>query len=218
MQLKWVSLLAIFALSLGVYLAITIAPPGTKPPNLANQTKHMSWYPAPRQLATFELNTHRNETMRNSDLLGYWTLVFVGYTFCPDICPVTLAELNKVYPELEQFEKSSPLKVWFLSVDPKRDTSERLNEYISYFNPEFVASTGGHDQLFPLVRSMGMTYSMTESTDKPNYLVDHSGSVAVINPQGQIVGRFKPKAELGELAISDVEQILADLPVLLKNG
>jgi protein SCO1/2 len=126
--------------------------------------------------------------------------------------------MNKVYPQLTAIEATHPLQVWFLSVDPKRDTVERLNEYVNYFNPEFVAATGGHDQLFPLVRSMGMMYSMSESTDNPNYLVDHSASIVVINPKGQVVGRFKPKHVLGELSISDTEQIVADMPILLGSS
>jgi protein SCO1/2 len=104
-----------------------------------------------------------------------------------------------------------------LSVDPKRDTVERLNEYVGYFNPDFIAATGPHEQLFPLVRSMGMMYSMSESTDNPNYLVDHSASVVVINPDGNVVGRFKPKHVLGELSISDTQQIMADMPLLLSS-
>jgi protein SCO1/2 len=107
------------------------------------------------------------------------------------------------------------LQVWFLSVDPKRDTIERLNEYVNYFNPEFAATTGPHEQLFPLVRSMGMMYSMSESTDNPNYLVDHSASIVVINPDGNVIGRFKPKHVLGQVSISDTEQIMDDMPILL---
>jgi len=129
-QQKWLGLIALLSLILGVYLALTIAPPGLK---------------------------------------GSWTIAFVGYTFCPDICPVTLAEINQVYAQLQESVVDTPLQVWFLSVDPKRDTVERLNEYINYFNDDFMGSTGPHTELFPLVRSMGMMYSISESTDNPNY-------------------------------------------------
>ena len=156
--------------------------------------------------------------MTLENLKGKWTLAFVGYTFCPDICPVTLAEINKIYPELEQSNKSVPLQVWFLSVDPKRDTSERLNEYINYFNADFIASTGPHDQLFPLVRSMGMMYAMSDDITNPNYLVDHSASIVVINPDGNVVGRFKPKQQPGELSISDMQELKEDVPILLQQG
>lgn len=217
MRNTWIYGLAIIALILGVYLAITIAPPKVNGNDLRDKTEYLQWYPEPRKLAEFSLQSHKGMTMTNSDLQGKWTLVFVGYTFCPDICPVTLAQLNSIYPELTNHVTRVPLQVWFLSVDPNRDTVERLNEYIGYFNPDFIAATGEHSQLFPLVRSMGMMYSIAGSTDDPNYLVDHSGSIAVINPDGHIIGRFKPQHVPGQLATSDAEQIKVDVPILLSH-
>lgn len=220
MQQKWVALIAVLSLALGVYLALTIAPPSIDADEtpLSEQTQYLNWYPQARALSDFELSKHDGTTMTNEDLQGQWTLAFVGYTFCPDICPVTLAAINSVYPQLQQGVSNTPLKVWFLSVDPDRDTVERLNEYVNYFNPDFVATTGPHTQLFPLVRSMGMMYAISDSTDNPNYLVDHSASVVVINPQGNIIGRFKPQHTPGEMSISDVDHILADMPILLSSG
>jgi protein SCO1/2 len=202
MQNKWIGLLLLVVFCLGIYAALVIAPPGhnaNSQPSaaLSEQTTHMNWYPMPRALSDFAISKHTGETFSNADLQGKWTLAFVGYTFCPDICPVTLAELNKIYPQLSALATTKPLQVWFLSVDPKRDTIERLNEYV------------------PLVRSMGMMYSMSESTDNPNYLVDHSASIVVINPDGNVIGRFKPKHVLGQVSISDTEQIMDDMPILL---
>lgn len=213
MNNKLIAIIALTALILGGLVAISINDGAEKP--LQAQTKYMSWYPQPRALSPFVLTDHTGAQMTNESLQNQWTLAFVGYTFCPDICPVTLAEINKVYAQLDELKSLTPLKIWFLSVDPKRDTTERLNEYINYFNPNFVASTGPHTELFPLVRSMGMMYSTSESTDNPNYLVDHSASIVVINPLGQVVGRFKPKQEPGKLPVSDTQQILTDLPILL---
>ncbi len=217
MHSKWIGLLLIIVFGLGIYAALVVAPPGFDKKNPKEQTEYLSWYPQQRALSDFELTQHTGEPFANKDLQGKWTLAFVGYTFCPDICPVTLAAINSIYPELKQQVTDTPLQIWFLSVDPKRDTIERLNEYVNYFNPDFVASTGSHEQLFPLVRSMGMMYSLSESTDNPNYLVDHSGSIVVINPRGNVVGRFKPKHVPGQLAISDTDQIMTDMPILLKS-
>lgn len=220
MQNKWIGLLLLVVFGLGIYAALVIAPPGHNAndqasPALSAQTTHLNWYPMPRALSDFTITKHTGESFTNIHLQGKWTLAFVGYTFCPDICPVTLAELNKVYPQLSALATNNALQVWFLSVDPKRDTIERLNEYVNYFNPEFAATTGPHEQLFPLVRSMGMMYSMSESTDNPNYLVDHSASIVVINPDGNVVGRFKPKHVLGQVSVSDTQQIVEDMPILL---
>jgi len=192
-------------------------------------TEFMQWYPAARKIADFTLTNHHNQPMTNDDLIGQWTLAFVGYTFCPDICPTTLAALNQAYPKIIATAGAStadfaadttdpqPIKVWFLSVDPKRDTIERLAEYVGFFNPEFIAATAEHKQLYPLVRSMGMMYSMSQSTDDPNYLVDHSGSVVVINPLGQVIGRFKPQHAPGQIAMSDTSQIIADMPKVVAS-
>lgn len=181
-------------------------------------TDFMQWYPIARKIVDFTLTNHHNQAMTNADLTGQWTLAFVGYTYCPDICPTTLAALNQAYPKIIATADQQPIKVWFLSVDPKRDTIARLAEYVGFFNPAFIGATAEHKQLYPLVRSMGMMYSMSQSTDDPNYLVDHSGSVVVINPLGQVIGRFKPKHAPGQIAMSDTAQIIADMPKVIAYG
>jgi protein SCO1/2 len=202
-------LVSLIALIIGVVAAINIAPPKSDEP------QHIRLYPQPRALPDFELVDQQNQAYTKSELLGHWSLMFVGYTYCPDICPTTLAELKSIYPELKKIPTEHPVQVVLLSVDPKRDTPVRLNEYINFFNPEFKAVTGEHAQLFPFVRAMGMMYSMSESTDNPDYLVDHSSSVVLVNPKAQVVGRFKPDFVAGKLPISEGQKILADLPALI---
>ncbi|WP_299081488.1 SCO family protein [uncultured Paraglaciecola sp.] len=204
-------LIAFIALIVGVIVAITIAPPA------ADKTQHVSLYPQARALPDFRLVDHNNQTFTPADLKGHWSLVFVGYTYCPDICPTTLAELKSIYPELQKIVSDFPIQVVLLSVDPKRDTPERLNEYINFFDPEFIAVSGEHGQLFPLVRAMGMMYSMSESTDNPNYLVDHSSSVVIVNPDALVIGRFKPEFVVGELPVSEGQKILADMPLIVSQ-
>jgi protein SCO1/2 len=128
-----------------------------------------------------------------------------------------MAELNTIYPELQALESVYPIRVVFVSVAPKRDSINRLSEYVSYFNKEFVAVTGEHKSLFPFVRNLGMMYAIAESTDNPNYLVDHSASVVLIDPQARVLGRFKPTRQPGRLSISDSQQILADMPVVISK-
>jgi len=205
-------LIALIALVIGVVVAVNIAPPGG-----ANKTQHVNMYPQARVLPDFLLVDHNNKSFTTENLMGHWSLVFVGYTYCPDICPTTLAELKDIYPELQKIPSDFPIQVVLLSVDPKRDTPERLNEYINFFHSEFIAVSGEHAQLFPLVRAMGMMYSMSESTDNPNYLVDHSSSVVVVNPKAQVVGRFKADFAVGKLPISEGQKILADMPAIVSQ-
>ncbi|MFQ3234755.1 MAG: protein SCO1/2 [Paraglaciecola sp.] len=206
-----VGLLALVALVVGVLLALTIS---NEP---VDETRYISLYPEPRALPDFVLMDHDGQALQAEDFQQQWTLVFVGYTFCPDICPTTMAELTSIYPALQQLSSTYPIRVMFISVDPARDTTERLAEYVNFFHPKFIAASGEHAQLFPLVRAMGMMYSMSESTDNPNYLVDHSSSVVLLNPDGNVMGRFKPDFVAGKLAISDGQKILQDLPLLIST-
>jgi len=219
------AVVAVVAVIVGVYVAIVIAPPGTTNKDSAEtsavteySTQYMQRYPQPRALSEAALIDHNQQPFSKQNFENKWSLLFVGYTYCPDICPTTLAELNNAYPGIVETVGDAPLQVVFLSVDPKRDSPERLNEYMNFFNQNFVGVTGEHAQLFPFVRSMGMMYSMTESTDNPNYLVDHSASVVVINPKAQVIGRFKPQHSPGKIPISDSQQIIADLPAIISEG
>ncbi|MGP9799424.1 SCO family protein [Rheinheimera sp. NSM] len=173
-------------------------------------------YPQARVLADFNLTDQFGEAVNRERLYGQWTLAFVGYTYCPDICPLTLAKLAGVQPELAAMVEQ-PLKVWFISVDPKRDNTEQLHNYVSYFEQaDVVGMTAGHEQLFPFVRQLGLMYALS-STTAEDYLVDHSASVVLINPQGQLVAMFKPPMQPGELPVIDTEQLLADFPLVLKK-
>ena len=207
-----VGLVAFLALCAGIVGALYIAPPSVE-----GEPEYFQTYPEPRAISPFSLVSHKGERFDTSSLKGQWSLVFVGYTFCPDICPATMAELNNIYPELQALNSVEPIRIVFVSVDPKRDSVERLAEYVSYFNEEFIALTGEHKTLFPFVRNLGMMYAIAESTDNPNYLVDHSASVVLIDPEARVIGRFKPKREPGKLSISDSQQILADMPVIISK-
>ncbi len=205
-----VGLAAGIALVAGVAIAFLMAPP-----QASVEPTYFQQYPQARALSDFSLSAQDGSPLTKQSLQSQWTLVFLGYTYCPDICPTTMANLNQIYGQLQAIDSEFPIKVMFISVDPKRDDIERMNEYINFFNPQFIGAVGPHEQLFPLARSMGMVYSITGSTDDPNYLVDHSASIVLVNPQAEVIGRFKPDLTPGELPVSDGEQILADLPLIV---
>jgi protein SCO1/2 len=205
-----VAIAIVVAIAAGAYVSLVVAP--TLNPK---EPEFVRLYPQPRELADVALIDQHGQDFTKTELEGKWTLAFVGYTYCPDVCPTTLAELKGIYPQLKAIKSDNPLQVLFLSVDPNRDKTERLKEYIDFFNPEFVAASAQHKVLFPLVRSMGMLYAISDPTDDPDYLVSHSASVVVINPQAQVIGRFQPSAAPGQVAISDSQQILADMPALM---
>lgn len=199
----------------GIWAALTIAPPQTTASE--PQYRYYQPYPAARELSDFTFNRANGQTLTRADLNGHWTLVFLGYTHCPDICPTTLAALNKVYPQLTTLSPELPVQIMFLSVDPNRDTPERLAAYKAYFNDDFIAATADHGQVFPFVRSIGMMYAISESTEADDYLVDHSGSIVVIGPDATARGRFKPQSSPGQVTIVNSEHIVTDLPQIIQT-
>lgn len=193
------ALVAVVAIVAGVLVAQQLRP---KLPEYA------LYYQQPRVLAPFQLTDHFGEPFTNVSLRDKWSLVFLGYTSCPDICPTTLQEINFNFDAIKQLAENTQLLL--VSVDPRRDTVKRLAEYISYFNDEFIAVTAGHDVLFPFVRQLGLMYALTDDAANDNYLVDHSASLLVINPAGQIVALFKPEHTPGQIAGVDGEKIVHD--------
>jgi protein SCO1/2 len=128
-------------------------------------------------------------TLSNADLLGRWTLLDFGYTFCPDICPTTLATLNEV--KTQSAARGAPVpRVIFVSVDPARDTPQRLAEYVRFFDAGFVGATGSDAELAGLVKHLGVQYQRHEGPDSQHYVVDHSAVVYLIDPQGRLKATF----------------------------
>lgn len=169
-----------------------------------------------RIIKPFELTDQYGNTINNDIFSNKWTLLFLGYTHCPDVCPTTLAKLAGSYKNLSQAGIDN-LQVMFVSVDPQRDDSARLKEYTDYFNPKFVAASGPHKALFPFVRNLGLMYSMTQDTSLAEYAVDHSAGIALINPHGQLQAMFKPVEALGQIPTVDMSLMESDLKLMVKH-
>ncbi|NOU52759.1 SCO family protein [Pseudoalteromonas sp. JBTF-M23] len=176
-------------------------------------SEHTLHYKAPKQLNNFELYDQKQHVVTNQALLGKWTFVFLGYTSCPDICPMTLAKLSNVY---EQLQSDYPVNVWFISVDPNRDNAQKREAYINYFNSQFKGLSNEHTQLFPLVRNMGLIYAINNS-DEPEYYVDHSASVALIDPKGNLNAIFKAKFSPSEVPLVDADSIVRDFKIIVSQ-
>jgi protein SCO1 len=144
-------------------------------------------------------------TLTNADLLGHWTLLDFGYTFCPDICPTTLATLKDVRTRLEA-GGTTPPQVVFVSVDPGRDTPARLADYVRFFDPAFIGATGDDAALALLVKHLGVQYERRDAQDKKRYVVDHSAVVYLIDPQGKLKATFSWPHDAATMA-ADYAQI-----------
>lgn len=119
-----------------------------------------------------------------SDYRGKLVALYFGYTFCPDVCPTTLAELGQAVKQLGP--KAEEIQVLMVTVDPERDTPERLAEYVSYFNPAFVGLTGTPDQIAAAATPFGIYYEKHEGTPATGYLVDHTATISVLDRAGRL--------------------------------
>jgi protein SCO1/2 len=141
-------------------------------------------------------------------LQGKATLIFFGYTYCPDVCPLTMAELRQVHEQLAA--EGHEVEVVFVSTDPERDTPERLAQYIAAFNPEFYGVHVPLNELPEVKKSYGVyseKVTPTPDADPDDYLIEHSGYIFVVDPGGNLrvaFGYSLPKDGL----VADVKYIL----------
>ena len=150
------------------------------------------YYPAGRDINPFALTDADAQPFTPANLTGHWSFLFIGYTYCPDVCPTTLADLRSVYPALKKIAPTS--QVVFISADPQRDDSARLKSYTAFFEPEFKAATAPHSALFPLVRNLGLVYSIVEG-DRKDYLIAPANrmNAYVDDAQRHTVGGKQPR-------------------------
>ena len=156
-------------------------------------------YDIPRQVAAFALTDHNGVPFTEARLKGKWSLLFFGYTFCPDICPITLATIRQFEGLLQDTEAAEQIQVAMISVDPQRDTAEKLAAYMGYFSPDYIGVTGQYIDIFNLGRQLNVAFGY-QPTENGEYLVSHSGEILLINPNGEFHGFFKLPHDPGKMA------------------
>jgi protein SCO1/2 len=168
---------------------------GPNPATTAHRpsTKQATIPPELRSLKPFSLTDHRGNTFDNQSLLGHWTFMSFGYTYCPDICPTTMSVFSEMNYLLKSQSKTTPYQITFVSIDPHRDSLERLSEYVTYFDPEFLGATGSEPALKKLAKPLGILYEKVETKDSAmGYVMDHSASIILVDPQGRLHAYFTP--------------------------
>ncbi|WNW12660.1 SCO family protein [Pseudomonas sp. DTU_2021_1001937_2_SI_NGA_ILE_001] len=161
--------------------------------------------PQSRAVPALKMIDQGGEPVALDQLKDKWTLVFFGYTYCPDICPATLAQLRQIKASLSAAE-AGRLRVVLVSVDPDRDTPQQLKQYLAYFDKDFVGLRGAVEDIQTLSKALSIPY-IPADTRKPGYTVDHSGNLAIIGPDGRQHGFIR--------APLNVQKLSARLPVLL---
>ncbi|PCI74741.1 MAG: hypothetical protein COB20_14690 [SAR86 cluster bacterium] len=158
-------------------------------------------YPEVRTLSDFRLLDQQGEFFTKADFQGHWNLVFFGFTHCPDICPLTMAELGQFYAGLDFSQDVKP-RVFLVTVDPGQDNPESMAAYLANYSEEFIGLSGDPGQIAQLAAELYVGYSdavapgaaatshehedshAEEDAIEENYLIEHSAHIAVINPQG----------------------------------
>ena len=175
----------IIPMLLAAVLLSACSPP--QPPQL----KQGTLLPSAKAIADFQLTDQHGKPFTRNNLVGKWSFAFFGYTHCPDVCPTSLSMLAQVMKKLERNDNlDTKPQVVFVSVDPERDTPELLAQYLPYFNPDFIGVTGDPQQLLLLTRQLGIMYGKVPGDNADDYLVDHSASIILFDPDGNFLALF----------------------------
>jgi len=154
----------------------------------------------PRDFGEVSLVDQHGDVFTRERFLGKWTLVFFGFTYCPDICPTTMSFLNDLMGQLEGTEVQDT-EVLMVSVDPARDTVAVLAEYMPYFNPEFTGVTGEFLDIHRFATALNTPFRKVPGQGE-NYQVDHSANVVLINPRGDYHGFFKTPLDMAKMKLT----------------
>lgn len=192
--LLWVA--AFICLVLGALVASLV----TRGPS-QEQLRSLGYYrfESPRPLNEFELIDHEQNPVGLSSLKQRWSLLFFGFTYCPDVCPTTMAVLSNALAEVDQ-----PPQVILVSVDPDRDSPQVLARYIKSYDPDFRGFTGTFDNLVSLATQLNVAFGKVPGPELGTFSVEHSASIVVVNPDGEYAGFIKaPHQPQNILAIID---------------
>jgi len=157
----------------------------------------------PREVGDFDLINKDGDSFSVQNLKNQWTFVFFGFTHCPDICPTTLALFDQLKSKLAETDYANDSAFLLVSVDPARDTSDKLKQYVEYFDPEFEAVSGDFVSTKLLATQLNVAFRKVVTDQVTgDYTIDHGGNVALINPQGHYQGFYKPPLDVERMFIT----------------
>ncbi|MGB6976658.1 MAG: SCO family protein [Gammaproteobacteria bacterium] len=206
---RWLSLVivvAVLALLFGLWTRHNLGPTNNQPTlSLSNGTVLLQ----PRLINEFTLTDMNGQPFTRDRLHGHWSLIFFGFTRCPELCPTTLSTLNQMYQQLQTDHQDPLPHIIFISVDTQRDTPQQIKQYITGFNPEFFGATGTTEQLEQLTQQFSVMYAKVmqqnvsnQNATQEDYTIDHSGTLLLVDPNGQLLAIFSTPHEAKALAQS----------------
>ena len=156
----------------------------------------------PRIFKDFQLVSHQGDDFGLAQLKGKWSLVFFGFTSCPDVCPATLSVLRDAKAQLNP-DIAEQVQFVMVTVDPARDSVAQLAQYMPYFDSEFIGLTGEFLQIKRLANQLNMAFvKVKQGPDFNDYTVDHSANIAVVNPYGHYHGFIKSPPDMARIKLT----------------
>jgi len=200
-----VVLAALLAAGAGAYFGMQrFAPAAAPDPServaaMKAQMRTVRLIAPPRELPAWQLRLSDNGTATPATLQGRWTLVFLGFTHCPDVCPTTLAELAKAQKEWAALPEAHRPRLLFVTVDPERDTPQVVGDYVHYFHPDTMAASPTAEQLAAFAKDLGLVYMKVPGANG-DYEMDHSATMVLLDPQGRQAGLVSPPLDARKIA------------------
>lgn len=161
----------------------------------------------PKSLPDFELVTHQEKKLTRDDFRGQWSLLFTGFTSCPDICPATISILKTLENKL--LVTGTDIEMYLLSVDPERDTPDIMNSYLGLFSQSLTGITGSLNEVGRFCDEIGLSFIHIPETEG-RYSIEHSGALVLIDPRARVAAYFKPPF--------DTDQMARDLQFIANSG
>jgi protein SCO1/2 len=175
-KVLWVGAVSFLLIAIAVLINMVFAKPAS-----FRGTAYSEPYPAAPKI---DLQQANGKSFHLSDQQGRIVLIFFGYTSCPDVCPTTLAELNLALGKLG--DKSKNIQVLFVSVDPQRDTPEKIQNYVERFNPSFIGLSGSLEELQQIWQGYGVFREIAQGGNSSNYIVNHTARIILVDSRGNL--------------------------------
>ena len=190
---------AFIAVIVGLFVASVLVPR----PMSDEQVRELGYYrfENPRPISDLKMVDHTGKPVGIDSFRGTWSLIFFGFTTCPDVCPTTLSVLAEATRDLDH-----PPQVVMVTVDPDRDTADLLRDYVPAFHPDFRGFVGSFDETVRLAEQLNVAFGKVPGELPETYLVDHTASIVVINPEARYAGFIKAPDK-----VQNIQRILPHL-------
>ena len=162
-------------------------------------------YKKPLDIIEFELTDQGDQLFTKNNLKNQWTILFFGYTNCPDVCPTTIFKLGQIKQQISKELPNVNLQILFITLDPERDSTERLREYLGFFNASMIGLTGDISKIVELTSNLSVFFQRINKED--GYDFNHTASIFLINPKAQLKASFSPASSI-DMLNEDIQTVI----------